>query len=32
MPSQTYFDMMTTIKNVYFCVAKTQLDNPDRSF
>jgi hypothetical protein len=24
MPSQTYFDMMTTIKNV--CVAKTQLD------
>ena len=32
MPSQTYFDMMTTIKNVYFCVAKTQLDDPDGSF
>ena len=32
MPSQTYFDMMTTIKNVYFCIAKTQIDDPDGSF
>ena len=32
MPSQTYFNMMTTIKNVYFCVVKTQLEDPDGSF
>lgn len=32
MPLQTYFDMMTTIKNVFFCVAKTQVDDPHGSF
>ena len=32
MPSQLYFDLMTMIKNAYFCVAKTQIDNPDGSF
>ena len=29
MPSQTYFDWMTNIKNQYICVANTQVDNPD---
>jgi hypothetical protein len=32
MPSQLFFDLMTMIKNVYFCVAKTQIDDPDGSF
>ena len=32
MPSQTYFDWMTNIKNQYLCVAKTQVDNPDGSW
>lgn len=32
MPSQTYFDWMTTIKNVYFCVAKTQIDDEEGKF
>ena len=32
MPSQLYFDTMTMIKNAYFCVAKTQLDNPNGQF
>lgn len=32
MPSQLYFDTMSMIKNAYFCVAKTQLDNPDGQF
>jgi hypothetical protein len=32
MPSQLYFDLMTMVKNVYFCVAKTQIDDPDGSF
>ena len=32
MPSQLYFDLMTMIKNVYFCVAKTQIDDPEGSF
>ncbi|KAF7968709.1 hypothetical protein HWV62_29672 [Athelia sp. TMB] len=32
MPSQTYFDWMVTIKNAYFCVAKTQVDNPAGKF
>jgi hypothetical protein len=31
MPSQLYFNLMTMIKNTYFCVAKTQLDDPDGS-
>ncbi|KZP10387.1 hypothetical protein FIBSPDRAFT_700742, partial [Athelia psychrophila] len=32
MPSQTYYDLMTAIKNAFFCVAKTQVDNPDGDF
>lgn len=32
MPVQTYFDWMVAIKNVYFCVAKTQIDNPRGKF
>ena len=32
MPLQLYFDLMTMIKNVYFCVAKTQIDDPEGSF
>lgn len=32
IPVQTYFDVMSMIKNVYFCVAKTQLDDPDADF
>ena len=32
MPSQLYFDLMTMVKNAYFCVAKTQIDSPDGSF
>ena len=32
MPSQTYFDIQTTIKNVFFCMAKNQVYNPDRKF
>jgi hypothetical protein len=32
MPSLLYFDLMTIIKNVYFCVAKTQLDDPTGKF
>jgi hypothetical protein len=32
MPSQLYFDLMTMIKNAYFCVAKTQVDDPEGSF
>ncbi|KAJ7601800.1 hypothetical protein DFH06DRAFT_1024845 [Mycena polygramma] len=32
VPSQTYFDFMTTGKNLFFCVAKTQLDDPDGKF
>ena len=32
MPSQLYFNLMTMIKNAYFCVAKTQIDEPDGSF
>jgi hypothetical protein len=32
MPSQLYFDLMTMVKNAYFCVAKTQIDNPEGSF
>ena len=32
IPVQTFFDVMSMIKNVYFCVAKTQIDNPTGSF
>jgi hypothetical protein len=32
IPVQTCFDLMSMIKNVYFCVAKTQLDNPAGEF
>lgn len=32
IPVQLYFNTMTMIKNVYFCVAKVQVDNPDGSF
>ncbi|KAF8164425.1 hypothetical protein BJ912DRAFT_801995, partial [Pholiota molesta] len=32
IPVQTYFDVMCMIKNVYFCVAKAQRDNPAGRF
>ncbi|KAG6819936.1 hypothetical protein H0H93_007260 [Arthromyces matolae] len=32
IPVQLYFDVMSMIKNVYFCVAKAQVDNPNGSF
>ena len=32
IPVQTLFDVMLMIKNFYFCVAKTQVDNPTGSF
>ncbi|KAJ7906531.1 hypothetical protein B0H13DRAFT_2333370 [Mycena leptocephala] len=32
VPSQTYFDFMTAGKNLFFCVAKTQLEDPDGKF
>lgn len=32
IPVQTCFDVMCMIKNVYFCVAKTQIDDPTASF
>ena len=32
IPVQTFFDVMSMIKNVYFCVAKTQVDNPTGFF
>ncbi|KDR65515.1 hypothetical protein GALMADRAFT_148622 [Galerina marginata CBS 339.88] len=32
IPVPTFFDVMSKIKNVYFCVAKTQIDNPNGSF
>ena len=32
IPVQTFFDVMSMIKNVYFCVAKTQVDDPTGSF
>jgi hypothetical protein len=32
MPAELYYDMMTTVKNVYFCVGKTQLDTPEAAF
>jgi hypothetical protein len=32
IPIQLYFDVMSMIKNIYFCVAKTQQDNPNGKF
>ena len=32
VPSQLYFDVQTWIKNAFFCVAKTKLDDPDGEF
>lgn len=32
VPSQLYFDVQTWIKNAFFCVAKTKLDDPDGQF
>jgi hypothetical protein len=32
IPVQTYFDVMSMIKNIYFCVAKTQRDDPNGVF
>ncbi|KAJ7187789.1 hypothetical protein C8R46DRAFT_1241005 [Mycena filopes] len=32
VPSQTYFDFMTAGKNIFFCVAKTQIDDPNGQF
>jgi hypothetical protein len=32
IPIQLYFDVMSMIKNIYFCVAKTQKDDPDGHF
>lgn len=32
IPVQSYFDVMCMIKNVYFCVAKAQRDNPAGRF
>ena len=32
IPSQLYFNVQTWIKNMFFCVAKTKLDDPDGEF
>lgn len=32
MPTQLYMDIMIMIKNVYFCVAKAKVDDPDGNF
>ncbi|KAJ6491158.1 hypothetical protein C8R45DRAFT_826116, partial [Mycena sanguinolenta] len=32
VPSQTYFDFMTAGKNLLFCVAKTQMNDPSSKF
>lgn len=32
IPIQLYFDVMSMVKNIYFCVAKTQIDNPEGQF
>lgn len=32
IPIQLYFNVMSMIKNVYFCVAKTQQDDPNSKF
>ena len=32
MPTQLYIDVQMMIKNIYFCVAKTKVDNPTGKF
>lgn len=32
LPTELYADIMIMIKNVYFCVAKAKVDNPNSSF
>jgi len=32
IPSELFIDIMIMIKNVYFCVAKCKIDNPEGSF
>lgn len=32
MPVQLYHDLQTMVKNAYFCVAKTKVDDPDGEF
>lgn len=32
MPTQTFIDIMIMIKNVYYCVAKVKVDNPQGRF
>ena len=32
IPVQTFFNVMSMIKNVYFCIAKTQVNDPAGSF
>jgi hypothetical protein len=32
IPVQSYFDLMSMIKNAYFCLAKAQVDNPNGKF
>ena len=32
IPVQSYFDLMSMIKNAYFCVGKAQVDNPNAKF
>lgn len=31
-PSQLYFDLIQSVKNTYFCVAKAKVDNPNGQF
>jgi hypothetical protein len=32
MPNQSYVDIMVMIKNVYYCVVKAKVDNPNGKF
>jgi hypothetical protein len=32
MPTQSYVDIMLMVKNVYFCVAKAKVNNPQDTF
>jgi hypothetical protein len=32
MPAQSYTDIILMVKNAYFCVAKTKVDNPSGKF
>lgn len=32
IPIQLYFNLMSMVKNAYFCVAKAQQDDPDGQF